>query len=518
MIAYMRFDTTRLNNAFRLFVVFMARANYGNAYFGVYCNDILVANVFAPEGQEVRLAIPIVPFSTRAGVTILRLGYSGDPGYSIARVARISDTGDTSVVTARWTWKALAIGADLDGGFTSNWVLNGCTRKNTAGVSSEPLYGELQLDITINAGVATVTLSYQGIVAASGSAAIVGAPFAVTLSAQNGSGISGSLTLSNTVAAVAAGAVYVKWPASMNVLRGTANPPTVAVANILNDGRDAGIWTEPADLPANTYYYELQSVSDDGVAGGSTAAFTAVVHAPPLPVSNLVYVSGSAGAGITLGFTSSGTVGATYNAYVGTPTLQMNLNDVKATAIAGSSTIVIPAGALGGGAGTYGFLVRDAVFGAALEEKNFLDADHYCTWMDRETSSIRAPINRRSRLALSFSLVSKSLCASSMLRRMKRELRDADPDFRAQSWREPQPGVAGAAGGTGQTWWRSSGRIKGVTLVYTFPSDQIVFLAAAALTALGAQGPLSAEVGPFNPSTAANQPAPDNYAFSVSRG
>jgi len=356
--------------------VFKARAGYGNAYFGIYNNDVLVQNVYVAEGAESQpVRVTGIYGSNKIALCILRLGHFGDPGYQIARVARTFEA-DSARVTLAWNWKPrVVVPAVADGGYTSNWILSGISRVNTSGVSGKKNWGQLFCDLSVSGGNCTVTLR-QGLSAiATGTAAIGGGPFSVTLAAANSSGVSGTVTISNTVATTTGVTLYFSWPKAMNVMRATSNPPLVVVATLTYDGLDSRIWTESADLANGTYYYNLIEVSDTGVNGTLTvpAGSPVTIAVPPGPPTNLAYASGTGAAGITLGFTASVTAGATYTAYVGAPGGQMDLNAPAATAVAGSTTIAIPAAAFTGYPGTARVLLRAT--NAGVEEKNMYSLD-----------------------------------------------------------------------------------------------------------------------------------------------
>lgn len=514
MVKYLRYDRSRLAASGRIYLLFMMRSGWGgaNVYAGVYINNTLIANVNVPDNTEISVPLPSLPFSTKAVVQILRLGHYGDPGYSIARVSRISEAGDSARVTAQWKWKAIAVGADKDGGFTSAWSLLGCTRANTTGVLGERSWGQLQLEILVSGGNVTINLYNRGGLVASGTTTTGALPTTVTLAAQNGSGISGTFTLAAGVTAFSAGVVYVKWPKSMNILRGASNPPTVVVGTVLYNRKDSADWTEAADLAAGNYYYELQSVSDDNIVGGATSAWLETVNGPPVAPSGLAFLSGSAGAGITLSFNPSITAGVTYRGYAGTPGAQMDMGAPAATAIAGSSQIFIPAAALAGGAGLYCFAVRAISATGGYEEKN----------IDMLLLSVSGGGVVQAVLPNQPAMVLNSVSITGRAVTVRVTYATADEQGVATQIqlfaRNPLGAYVLASPVATATLAATSSGVKSATLSYTFPSDQIVFLAAAALTAGGAQGPISAEIGPYNPSTAATQPAPDDYKFSVARG
>lgn len=339
-----------------------------NAYVGVYLNAQFIKNVKIGTGQEYSGVVTIPPLSQTASLMPLRIGHLGDPSYTDEKVLRVYEGVVNGRVTVQFTHTPKIFVPPLsDGGYTSNWSLSGLVQgTNTALVQGHNSWGRMGLTITVSGGNCTVTLSSNGVMTATGTAAIGGAPFVVTLAAQNGSGVSGSVTISNTVANVTGGIVDARWPVSMQILRDTVDPPTTVRATLKFIGTNTVRWTEPLDLVTGTYYYRTQPVSDTGVIGAQTASAPITTIGPPAPPTNLAYSSGNAAATV-LSFTGSSTSGATYRAYLATTIGGVkNMNKIQATAIAGATTITLPA--ITGYAGSTYVIVR-AVFGG-VEERN----------------------------------------------------------------------------------------------------------------------------------------------------
>ena len=483
---------------------FMARAGYGNAYFGVYNNSILVANVYAPEVQEpTPLRVTGNYFSNRISLCLLRLGHLGDQGYNIARVARTYESADSKRVTVAWTWKPKIICAQSDGGYTSNWSLAGLTRRNTNGVSGKQTWGQLAFDLSVAGGNVTVTLRQGQSTLASGTAAVGNT---VTLAQANGSGVSGTVTVSGGVLSTSNAILYIRWPASLNIRRDTVNPPLVTVANVPFDGLDDATWTEPSDLGAGTYYYNLAEVSDTGEEGTQSApAFTEVINGAPGSPTNLAYVSGTAATGITLSFTPSPTAGATYRLYLGMPGAQMDLNIVSATASAGATQITTPA--ISGVPGIARVLLRAVL--AGVEEKNILGFDIN---LDGSNNYISRAPNTPTLLASSL-IVSAGLTLS--LRGTYSTLNEAGVATQLQLFTRALSGSYGAAVATSNLA-SSSCNMKSAPFTYTFGASGLYYVALKALTAGGVVSAISDELLVYV-STELMAP-PDNAAAYVSRG
>jgi hypothetical protein len=235
-------------------------------------------------------------------------------------------------------------------------------------VDGWPTRRTFDLDVEESAGVATVTLSVYGQAVASGS---VTYPGTATLAEANGSGVSGTVVVGAAAADLADGVLTVRFPAEVEILRGTSDPPTVEVASVAFSGADAAIWTEPADLAAATYYYRVRYVSDTGETGTASASLTAAIPGPPAPPTSLAYASGTAAATV-LSFVKSTTPGATYRAYLQEPDQNyMAMNIIAATAPADSVSITLPA--ISGYAGWARVVLRAVLagveeqVGAALE-------------------------------------------------------------------------------------------------------------------------------------------------------
>ena len=231
----------------------------------------------------------------------------------------------------------------------SAWTLNGL-RRYTNGRPFSGRSTEMQIDITLTNPSGTnytVTLSLNGFVIASGSRTGNGV---VTLTAQNNSGVSGSVTLAFS-AVIAEGAAYAvaRWCASYTVV---VNGSSVTV----NDpGLSNRLTAQVGPFAAGTYAWSVTGNSDSGVVG-SSASGNVTVPGRPAPITNLAYVSGNCGTApatpaTTLSWTASLTGGATYNFYDSELNMPTDFDTVVATHIAGSGTLtqVLPVFPIGVG-------------------------------------------------------------------------------------------------------------------------------------------------------------------------
>ena len=483
---------------------FMARSGWGNAYFGLYNNGILVANVFAPEGIEpAPVRISANYFANQISVVILRLGHLGDQGYNIARIARTYEALDSGRVTLLWTWKPRIIGPQNDGGYTSAWSLSGLSRNNTNGVSGSQNWSQLSFDFTVTGSSVTVTVRRGQSSVASGVGTVGNV---ITLSALNGSQISGSVTIANTAVTTTNATLLIRWPAAMKIRRDSVNPPVNVAATIPFDGLDSANWTEFADLAAGTWYYNLTEVSETGVDGTqSSPAFSEVITAPPTPASNLTYISGNAASGITLGFSPSSTAGATYRLYLGQIGAQMDLNSIAATASAGATQITTPA--LTGAPGTAHVLLR--AVNAGVEEKSLTTFD---ITLDSSGNYVPTAPNTPTIVASSVVLTAGLSLA---LRGTYSTLNEEGTATQLNLYARTPTGSYGSVLATSALAASSTG-IKSAALTYTFPSSGLRYIALRAATASGVLSAWSDEVE-INPDSSLMSP-PDNAFAFVSRG
>ncbi len=462
---------------------FKLRSGLDNAFVGLYRNAQFVKNVFVPANSEYN-AITDVPWGSQSmSVMPLRLGHLGDPSYADEKVVRVYEAVENACVTLQFSFVPKIVVPPLsDGGFTSNWNLTGLQQGlNTALVQGHPAWGRLSLNLAVAAGNVTVTLSSSGTPVASGTAAIGGAPFTVTLAAQNNSGISGSVTVSNTVSNISNGTLDIRWPSSIQILRDTFDPPTTVRDTNAFNGISTIRWTESSDLAAGTYYYRTQPISDTGIAGIQSASVPITTIGRPAPPTNLAYASGNAAATV-LNFTPSTTPGATYRAYLATAIGGvLNLNDIQATAIANATAITLPP--LSGYPGTT-YVVLRAVL-AGVEERNlyilplefnsagaFVPARPNSPGIQLETILITS--GRSIQIKALYNTDHQTAVATSL------QLFTRTPGT-SYDFTTPAATASLNPGGTPG--------LQTATFNYTFPADSYYYLTGLAVTAAGTQSP-----------------------------
>jgi len=345
------------------------------AWIHVYRNGQKAAQIYDADGKEKIVTLDVPWGSNSMSILALRTGMLSDPAYQMNRVARYfesnTDTGNKLPSLEIIFSPAIVEPERTEGSHTSSWSLSGLVLGgNTARVEHHPTWGRLTFTITVADGICTIELSVGFRVVASGSAAVDASPFTLTLTEENDSGVSGSVTVADTVDD-AEGTLDARWPASILIKRDTTDPPTTTVATVPFTGENVVRWSEPIELAAGTYYYRTQPVSDTNKAGTASASQTVIVLGAPAAPTNLAYSSGGVD-DLVLSFNRSATAGAAYRLYYTTvqPDGIITLNYIRDTAIAGTpgaaATISLSEDLEEGG--TLGFILR-AVNGG-VEEKN----------------------------------------------------------------------------------------------------------------------------------------------------
>lgn len=339
-------------------VNFMPNSVCGDSWFGVYCNTQLCRQIFAPSGE-----IQTVNVLAQSGVNTVSVIASGVKGLMDNYLAaRYYDNLSAQKTTIDFTWPQEIIGVLADGGLTSSWVLTGLSWSQVSPVPNSSSRGTLTVIETVVGSVLTIQLLSGSTVICSGSGS---ASTTITLAEQNNSGVSGSVAVGTPLASNTT-LLYVRWPASMTILRDPTDTVTTPVGSVSFNENNAATWTEPMILSPGTYYYAAQPVSDTGVAGTATSAFTIVIPEIPEPPTNLSYTGASAGAPV-VDFTPSATAGATYNAYLQTiGAAFLDETNVSATGASGATGVSLPA--IMGYPGTVNIIIRAQKTG--VEEKN----------------------------------------------------------------------------------------------------------------------------------------------------
>lgn len=258
-----------------------------------------------------------------------------------------------------------------DSGQLTSWSLTGVSRFiNCAPYPRRPTWGTWDLTLSTS-GNHTVSGKLNGVTMFSGSIAGNGV---VTLTAANGSGISGTVTLTYSADFSSGAKVVARYPASYPLHWKTtpfAAPdfPRTQDGFVNDDGHGNTFIARSGPLAANTYYVVAHQKDDDGnestnTDGGGVAAV--VVGAPATPGTPEI---NSAGPPLVIQWTASTTTNATYNIYDSTNTGALDMSTVSTTHIAGTGTLTQSMSAVVGFTGTRYIIVR-AVSIAGVEEGN----------------------------------------------------------------------------------------------------------------------------------------------------
>lgn len=313
-------------------VSFRPATGFGNAWFSIYQNARFVKAVYVAEDMTANIILR----SSRADQSIAVLR-SGAMQYDCVNAARTFE-GTASGSLLSWSWPSEYLGIfDEDNDAAPAWIsslsLSGITWA-VCNPSSIDTRGEIALSIAIDGSTATVEAYNNNGVLASGSGSF---PGTITLAESEASGISGSVYIdTGAVDGSIITAIY-RWPKSMLIKRGGTT-----IASVPFNSADSADYSDLA-LASGTYSYVLQAISDTGMAGTASSPISVVISLPPQPPEDLVYSEGDAAETI-LAFSPSATTGATYRAYLQQPGAEtIDMDNVAATAIAGSEEITLPA-------------------------------------------------------------------------------------------------------------------------------------------------------------------------------
>ena len=288
-------------------------------WYGVYVDSRLQTQRYVSANENVVVWVASDHNVTRQSVSVIR---SGNNAYNLRRSARWYDYQTSKRVTLDWSFNYEVLGSIDNNGASklSNWSLSGVAWYHLMPITGSRCRGYLTAPVTTSGnGHYQVTLERAGYEVATGH----GLPNSeIILSGSNSSGLTGRVFITS-------GAIdetlYVRFPESMQVLRGTTEPPTAPVATVPFRGTPDGTWTETADKTAGqTYYYRLREVSDTGEYGTASESLAVTIPDPPAPVSSVEYVSGNA-AGLALKFIPSVTAGVGLLAYCQGPD-DININ------------------------------------------------------------------------------------------------------------------------------------------------------------------------------------------------
>lgn len=323
------------------------------------------------ESNESPHVISVVPQGDWASDTI-------DPIYQqIAFMAGRSERIYASVTTSP---EQFSYG---DSGQLTGWALTGLRRFcNLDAVRYRPQWGRLAVTLEDSGGTRTVTL-YRGTVEmASGSRSGDGS---ITLTASNGSGIAGSVSVTYTGDITSGGYFVARFPKQLKAHHksssfGGGDFPRTADGTIYDDGTSNIFYYRSAKQgSAATYYVVVHQVDDAGVEGTGTQSGGATVALviPPQPAGTPVYTSGDY-SNTVVSFAASATVGATYNYYDSGDTGIRDMSAATGTHASGSGTLTQTLPAISSGfTGIRYLMVRAVSSGVEEGSTKILEIEYY---------------------------------------------------------------------------------------------------------------------------------------------
>lgn len=300
-----------------------------DGFYGIYRDSELQYMLSVTAGQQVTQWVTADIQVSKQIIAVVR---SGPIGVLAKRAARWYDAQTSLRATIEWSYDYDIMGSVDTNGLTqlSTWVLNGLDWSLLEPITGSLCRGSLSVDIAVSTNDVTITVSRAGYALCSGTAAFtsLGTDFTITLTQLNGSGVTGSVLVTEDNPADGTETLYVRYPKSMQIIRGLADPPSAVIKTVQFVGDVDTNYTETSDLAPNiNYYYRTRPISDTGELGIVSATTTVQCKGPPEPPLNLAYVSGDA-ADCVVDFTDSTTPGATYNFYLQDPAdPYINLND-----------------------------------------------------------------------------------------------------------------------------------------------------------------------------------------------
>ncbi len=228
-------------------------------------------------------------------------------------------------------------------GQLSAWALTGVKRfANCRPFIRRPSWGVMDVAIVKVTTTITVTLSCRGITLAEGSRTGNGS---ITLAAQNGSGINGTVSVTYTADVSTGGMVCVEFPAQLAMHYKTGafsggDFPRTAENYVFDDGYSNVFNYRSPALAASTYHLLSHQIDPQGNESTGTASTAVVVNGPPQAPTALTYVSGGAtGPATTISWVASTTLGATYEYFDSGDTGILDIETVAGTHIAGVGTL-----------------------------------------------------------------------------------------------------------------------------------------------------------------------------------
>ena len=336
-----------------------------DGWYGTYIDSRQQAMRYCSAAERVVQYVPADANVSRQMVSVIR---AGAVGVGVSRSARWYDSQTSKRSTLDWKWSYEVLGSVDANGATklSAWTAAGLTWALVSPVNGSTSRGYLDVIIDVSGGNVTISLQRQGHTLASGACAVGDICYLETGSQY---GVTAQVTTDPTIAS-GTEKFYMRYPASMKILRGTdgSHFTTVATAPFVGEELN-GSFTETSDLIASeTYYYRIRTYSDTGELGVVSPSIVVNMPGPPAPASDLAYVSSVSNWPVSIdcvfNFTESITPGVEYKLYIQRPTdTYINWND-EFTAVYGSGTFTTSLPAI---EGTFKLVLRTNIIGGEHE-------------------------------------------------------------------------------------------------------------------------------------------------------
>ncbi|HYF49519.1 MAG TPA: hypothetical protein VEJ63_08940 [Planctomycetota bacterium] len=359
-------------------LAFRPDSGYGDRVFGVYVNGRRATHVSVAEGQPARVPLALPPESGPVALLLEDLGDWADDSYDPDEGALSLEALSADRLSLTWYADPEIVSRGVAAALSqlSTWSLSGLKRfSNGIPLPGRATRAQLEARLDVNGATRTVSLYAGNVLIAQGSRNGDGS---VALSAQNQSGINGSVTVAAS-SGIAAGqyTLELRFPGSYEIHYSTAalTFPRAAEMTVLDDGRSNRFRAVTPVLPAGAYNVAVVSVSDTGVRRSTISTQSVTVAAPPTAPANLAYDSGSAAATV-IRFDASATPGATHCIYDSAINAPINMQSPAGTHAAGSGTLFQALSAIAGYPGIRRVIVRAVNSGVEEQNLNVLQIEY----------------------------------------------------------------------------------------------------------------------------------------------
>lgn len=325
-----------------------AMTGYGDLYWGIVCAGRVILVVFLPEGQLKEFTLYYDQgFSEQAVSIVPNGGWPDDSGIDLTVQQQFYILDKANVVEVDFDCVIEVLSAFGDAAQFSGWSLSGLRRNYNSRATDKTTQFQIDIVLTNVAGTYTVSLQLGSLVIASGT--IVGNGV-VTLTAQNGSGLSGTVTLTfSGVLSLGAAYVQARWAAQYEVhCAPTLTFPRSPEAVVTDPGLANRLMGRVTAAPGNNSFL-VRAITDTQVTGTNTAAAgTIATPGRPAPPTALALQSSPGNwTNTAIQFAASPTAGATYRIYDSLLDNPTDFNAAPGTHIADAGTITYTLPSLG---------------------------------------------------------------------------------------------------------------------------------------------------------------------------